>query len=106
MAESATNAVKPVLAAAPSGSTQTGRLTLERVLTDLVADNLVTKEDADRMLADRRINRGEHHPLVVLSEQKLKDPRNPRKTLNLDMLSEWFAGKVGLPYLHVDPFKI
>ena len=26
--------------------------------------------------------------------------------MNLDTLTEWLAGKVGLPYLHIDPFKI
>jgi len=104
MAERAVNPVPPVTT---SGFKQEGRrLTLEGVLADLVADRLVSKEDADRLIADRRVNRGEHHPLVTVSEQKLKDPRNPRKILHLEMLSEWLAGKVGLPYLHVDPFKI
>ena len=104
MAERAVNPVPPVTT---SGFKQEGRrLTLEGVLADLVADRLVSKEDADRLIADRRVNRAEHHPLVVVSEQKLKDPRNPRKLLHLEMLSEWLAGKVGLPYLHVDPFKI
>ena len=104
MAESAINTVKPVTAAPTK---QAGRrLTLENVLADLVADKLVTKEDAERLINDRRINRGEHHPLVVLGEQKLKDPRNPRKTLHVEALTEWLAEKVGLPYLHVDPFKI
>ena len=106
MAESATNAVKPKPASPAPGAQPGQRVTLEGVLADLVADNLVTREDADRILADRRLNRGEHHPLIVIGEQKLKDPKNPRKTLHLEMLTEWFAGKVGLPYLHVDPFKI
>jgi general secretion pathway protein E len=30
----------------------------------------------------------------------------PRKLLHLEALTEWLAGKVGLPYLHIDPFKI
>src|SRR6185503_4058996 len=46
------------------------------------------------------------HPLVVIAEQHWKDPRNPRKLLHIEALTEWLAGKVGLPYLHVDPFKI
>ena len=82
------------------------RLTLDPVIRDLIADQLVTKEEGERILADRRINRGEQHPLVVLDEQKLKDPRNPRKLLHLELLAEWMAGKVGMPYQHIDPFKI
>ncbi|MBC8138679.1 MAG: type II/IV secretion system protein, partial [Fibrella sp.] len=46
------------------------------------------------------------HPLIVIAEQKWPDPRNPRKTLHLEALSEWLAGKAGLPYRHIDPFKI
>jgi general secretion pathway protein E len=104
MAESATNPAKPA-AAAPAK--QAGRrLTLERVLADLVADQLVSKEDADKLGKDRRVSHGEQHPLVIISEQKFKDPRHPKKLLNLDVLTEWLAGKVGLPYMHVDPFKI
>ena len=102
MAESATNTVKPASSAARHGH----RLTLDGVLADLVADKLVAKEDAERLSADRRINRGDHHPLIVLSEQKLKDPRNPKKLLHLEALTEWLADKVRLPYMHVDPFKI
>jgi general secretion pathway protein E len=42
----------------------------------------------------------------VVAEQKWKDPRQPRKLLHLEALTEWLAEKVGLPYLHIDPFKI
>src|SRR5471032_1658385 len=104
MAESAANPVKPAPAAPvkPAGH----RLVLERVLADLVTDKLVAKEDADKLATDRRHNRADQHPLVVLSEQKYKDPRNPRKALALDALAEWLAGKGGRPDMHVDPFKI
>ncbi|HEV8259988.1 MAG TPA: GspE/PulE family protein, partial [Burkholderiales bacterium] len=83
------------------------RLSLEQLLAELVADKLVTQDTADKLLALRRSFRGgDVHPLVILADQKWKDPRNPKKLLNLDTLTEWLAGKVGLPYLHIDPFKI
>jgi len=82
------------------------RLQLQSLLDDLVADGLVTKETADELARNRRFARGDAHPLVVIADQKWKDPRNPRKALHLDMLTEWLAGKVGLPYFHIDPFKI
>ncbi len=104
MAESATNPAKPAAAAPAKQASR--RLTLERVLADLVADKLITKDDADKLSKDRRVSHGEQHPLVIISEQKFKDPRHPKKLLNLDVLTEWLAGKVGLPYMHVDPFKI
>src|SRR5918996_89467 len=81
-------------------------LTLAQVLSDLVADGLVAKKAADDLASDRRHARGEVHPLVTIADQKWKDPRSPRKALHLEALTQWFAEKVGLPYLHVDPFKI
>jgi general secretion pathway protein E len=33
-------------------------------------------------------------------------PAPPRKLLHLEALTEWLAQRTGLPYLHIDPFKI
>ena len=82
------------------------QLTLPEVLNDLVTDGLVSKEAADRLAADRRHARGDVHPLVVIADQKWKDPRNPKKGLHLETLTQWLAERSGLPYLHIDPFKI
>jgi len=82
------------------------RLELSQVLADLVVDQLVPKDVADQLAKDRRFARGDTHPLVVIADQKWKDPRSPRKLLNLETLTEWLAGKSGLPYLNIDPFKI
>ncbi len=82
------------------------RLALSNVLGDLVADALVPKQIADQLLKDRRAATGNHHPLVVIADQKWKDPRHPGKLLNLETLTQWLADKCGLPYLHIDPFKI
>ena len=82
------------------------RLDLAQVLADLSADGLVAKDAAEQLARDRRNARGDIHPLIVVAEQKWKDPRNPRKTLNIETLTQWLAEKVGLPYMHIDPFKI
>src|ERR1700682_2036267 len=82
------------------------RLTLQGVLNDMVSDKLVSKEAADKLASDRRRARADVHPLIVIAEQKWKDPRSPKKNLHLETLTEWLAEKVGLPYLHIDPFKI
>ena len=103
MAERASPTVSPP--ASPQQTTDRW-LTLDGVLADLVADQLVSQEDADNLINDRRVNRGTAHPLVVIAERKFKDPRHPRKALHLEMLTEWLAEKVDLPYLHIDPFKI
>src|SRR5215210_6178875 len=82
------------------------RLTLPEVLGDMVSDKLVSKEVADKLAADRRHARADVHPLIVIAEQKWKDPRTPKKNLHVEALTEWLAERVGLPYLHIDPFKI
>ncbi len=83
------------------------KLTLEQLLADLVADKLVPQDAAEKLVAMRRTLRSsDFHPLIIVADQKWKDPRNPKKLLSLEVLTEWLAGKVGLPYLHIDPFKI
>ncbi|HET7634156.1 MAG TPA: GspE/PulE family protein [Burkholderiales bacterium] len=82
------------------------KLTLERVLADLVADRLVMAEDAERLTRDRRFARADAHPLTVIAEQKWKDPRQARKVLHLEALTQWLAERAELPYVHIDPFKI
>ncbi|MFN8836500.1 MAG: GspE/PulE family protein [Betaproteobacteria bacterium] len=82
------------------------RLTLRELLDDLVADGLVPAVIADELATRHAGRRSEVHPLVLLADQKWPDPRNAKKLLSLESLTEWLAGKVGLPYLHIDPFKI
>ena len=81
-------------------------LTLHQLLMDLVADQLVSQVEADKLAANRKFSRTEIHPIVVVAEQKWKDPRFPRKLLTVESLTEWLAEKAGIPYLHIDPFKI
>jgi general secretion pathway protein E len=82
------------------------RLTLEEVLGHMVSDTLATQDQADGLLAGRHLRKGDTHPLALIAEQKWKDPRHSRRVLSLETLTEWLAGKVGMPYLHIDPFKI
>ena len=103
MAESAAKPVKPAPAVSAA---KTGQLTLDQILADLVVDKLLTKEAADKLAIERRHHRNDQHPLTIVAEQKFKDPRHLKKLLTLDALAEWLAGKVGMPYLHIDPFKI
>ncbi|MGZ9067354.1 MAG: GspE/PulE family protein [Burkholderiales bacterium] len=86
--------------------TESRPLALHNVLQDMIADGLVSKEAADQLETNRRHTRSEVHPLIVVADQKWKDPRNPRKLLHLEALTQWLAEREGLPYLHIDPFKI
>ncbi len=82
------------------------RLTLAEVLDSLVEDGYATRADADRLVAERRAHRGEHHPLVLIADQKWKSPKPPGKVLHLEWLAEWLAGKCGMDYFHIDPLRI
>jgi general secretion pathway protein E len=83
------------------------RLTLAEVVNALIADGLVPREEAERLVSDRRAHRaGSVHPLVVAADQKWRAAQAPHKPLTLEALTEWYAPKTGLPYFHIDPLKI
>ena len=82
------------------------RLTLGEVLDELVTDHLVERAEADRLIAERRMHRGDHHPLVLVADQKWKMPMPPGKVMHLEWMTEWLAKKAGLDYYHIDPLKI
>ena len=82
------------------------RLTIAELLDWLVEDGIVSAEDAEKVKKERRYYRGAQHPLSIIADQKWKDPRNPKKALHLEVLTEWLAARVDLPYRHIDPFKI
>jgi general secretion pathway protein E len=85
---------------------QDHRLTLSEVLQALVADGLVPRADADKLIADRRMHRGDHHPLAVIADQKWRSAKPPNRILGLESLTEWLAGQTGMEYFHIDPLKI
>jgi general secretion pathway protein E len=85
---------------------QDHRLTLSEVLQALVVDGLVPKVDADKLLADRRLHRGDHHPLAVIADQKWRSAKPPNKLLGIEWLTEWLAKQTGMEYFHIDPLKI
>ncbi len=83
------------------------RLKLSTVLKWLVEDGMVDKAEAKELLTIDRINGGsKKHPLILVADRQWHDVRNNSKLLNLEMLTEWCAGRVGLPYVHIDPLKI
>jgi general secretion pathway protein E len=44
--------------------------------------------------------------LVVIAEQQWHNLLAPTKLLTIEVLSEWFATRAGMPYFHVDPLKL
>jgi general secretion pathway protein E len=85
---------------------QEHRLSLSEVTQALVADGVVPKADADKLVADRRLHRADLHPLVAVADQKWRSARPPHKLLSLEWLTQWLAEKTGMEYYHIDPLKI
>ncbi|MDD5329369.1 MAG: GspE/PulE family protein [Sulfuricella sp.] len=82
------------------------KLTVRELVEALIADGVVAQEDAENLLLPARSARAEIHPLAQIAEQKWKSAKPPHKLLNLEALTEWMAGWVGLPYYHIDPLRI
>lgn len=83
------------------------RLQLAEVLKWLVADGMVSKEDAQSLRnAFRMHGSNQSHPLIKVAEQKWVSALDSKQTLTLEYLTEWLAKKVDMPYQHIDPLKI
>ena len=80
------------------------RLRLEEILTLLQADGIVPAAEAEALL--RSPSKRMDHPLEIIAEKNWFAASGPRKQLTVDFLVEWLAGKLGVPYMHVDPLKI
>jgi general secretion pathway protein E len=83
---------------------------LKQVFTWLLADGMIAKADVKaRFTAAQGILRNATltmHPLTAVAQSKLTSARPPHRLLTLDMLTEWLAGKVSLPFYRIDPLKI
>jgi general secretion pathway protein E len=82
------------------------RVELDEVLAALIVEKLVTGEAAKTIRLGKGLVRAEMHPLILIANAKLPDPREPGRYLSLDALTEWLASKAGLGYLRIDPTKI
>jgi general secretion pathway protein E len=100
-------------AAAKPGPTPTPTpkaLDLQTIFSWLLADGIVEKSTVKPHYAQAqgilKSAAGSMHPLTAVAQCKIVSARAPHKLLTLDVLSDWCAGKVGLPFLRIDPLKI
>jgi len=82
------------------------KLDLHEILTWMEQDGLVDKESA-HMLRTIAIGAeySKKHPLQIIADRNWKHPQHAQ-LLSLDVLTEWFARRVDLPYVRIDPLKI
>jgi len=82
------------------------KLDLHEILTWMEQDGLVDKESA-HMLRTIAIGAAydNKHPLQIIAERNWIHPQHS-KPLSLEFLTEWFAGRLDIPYERIDPLKI
>lgn len=83
-------------------------LDLNEVLAELVKQQRIDQDAAERCLAARRGDAAtvHMHPLEYIANQKLDDEQRPGRSLDLESLTVWLADWAQQPYLRIDPLKI
>jgi general secretion pathway protein E len=85
-------------------------LDLQTIFSWLLADGIVEKSTVKPHFAQAqgilKNAVGAMHPLTAIAQCKIVSNKAPHRLLTLDVLGEWCAAKVGLPYLRIDPLKI
>ncbi len=102
-----THAVPP---AATAKAPRLRTLDLQSIFSWLLADGIVTKDHVKAQFAQAQAilknAAGSMHPLTAVAQCKLVSSQPPHRLLTLDVLTEWCASKVGLPFIRIDPLKI
>ncbi|MDB5749295.1 MAG: type secretion system protein [Massilia sp.] len=100
------NAAQPV----PRSTARPRRLDLQTIFSWLLSDGIVDKDKVKAHFAQAqgilKNAVGSMHPLTAVAQCKLVSSQPPHRLLTLDILGEWCAAKVGLPFVRVDPLKI
>ena len=85
-------------------------LDLQMIFSWLLADGIVDKNGVKAHFAQAqgilKNGAGAMHPLTAVAQCKLVSCQPLHRMMTLDLLSEWLAGKVGLPFARIDPLRI
>jgi len=99
------------MSAVPSASTAAaarppeGPLQLRQLIEWLARDAVISPAEAQRTIARCAQAESRQHPLVRLANVAMTR-ESDGKPLDLEMLSQWLAGRAGLGYLRIDPLKV
>jgi general secretion pathway protein E len=104
------NANAPQPASLPRSPARPRKLDLQAIFSWLLADGIVEKDKVKAHFAQAqgilKNAAGSMHPLTSVAQCKLVSHQPPHRLLTLDILTEWCAAKVGLPFIRIDPLKI
>ncbi|OUL98876.1 GspE/PulE family protein [Variovorax sp. JS1663] len=91
--------------ASPPPSRHEGPLQLRHLIEWLAKDHVISPEEAKRTMARCAQAESRQPPLVRLANVAMTR-RADGKPLDLEMLTEWLAGRAGLAYLRIDPLRV
>ncbi|NML61330.1 type II/IV secretion system protein [Massilia sp. RP-1-19] len=96
--------------AAPGGPRPHRSLDLQTIFSWLLTDGIVEKANVKASFTQAqgilKNAVGSMHPLSAIAQCKLISAQPPNRLLTLDLLSEYTASKVGLPFVRIDPLRI
>jgi len=82
-----------------------GPLDWRRLVEWLHADGVISAEEAARTIARCAQAESVQHPLVRLASVSMRRVAD-NKPLDIETLTQWLAGHVGMDYLRIDPLKV
>ena len=90
---------------APKTGRPAGPLQWRRIVEWLGADGVISEEEATRTIARCSQAESSQHPLVRLDSVAMSRASDG-KPLDIEMLTQYLAQRVGLDYLRIDPLKV
>ena len=91
----------------PFADPATGKLLLRDILAGLLRDGLIERENCELLasLSDTP-ERRKQNALEVIAKSNWTTREAPHRPINLEFLSQWLAGRIGLPHKRIDPLKV
>lgn len=83
------------------------KLELSEVLNLLVADGIISKGDAGKVLKQPQgKDRADAHPLKIIGDRGFTRATPPHDILNVEALTIWLAKTANVTYQRIDPLKV
>ena len=82
-----------------------GPLDWRRLVEWLHHDGVINREEAQRINARCAQAESAQHPLVRLASVSVRRAADG-KPMDIELLTQWVAGRAGLDYLRIDPLKV
>ena len=90
---------------APAKSTNTGPIGWRQLVEWLHTDGVISEETATKTIARCAQAESAQHPLVRLTAVSMRRSSD-NKLLDIELLTQWLAERVGMAYLRIDPLKV